>query len=234
MLEHGRIAPSFGEVRVMNYHADAAPEATFVGYAHFLRQRSAPATELGPCTRRTTPASKVEILEAGESFDLHGPNGDLRLLEDDGFYFGQDPSGNALWASNGTYTFATSGGSDVSSFSGTIETPAEIEISSPDLSAPTIVVDRSDDLIVEWTPSTHPDDEVQIDILQTDDFVLTYELACTFEDDGNAVIESSWFFESEPGVAGLFIARNRLHVQEADVDVFLSGSVAYDRGIILD
>jgi uncharacterized protein (TIGR03437 family) len=86
-------------------------------------------------------------LDAGSSFALIGPNGNVTLAPDAGEPAAFNSTGAFLVP--GTYTISGTGGADVGSFTGSITIPESSTLTSPQINS---TATRSNGLPVSWTP----------------------------------------------------------------------------------
>jgi uncharacterized protein (TIGR03437 family) len=96
--------------------------------------------------------TQPQALNAGSAVSISGPNGVKQLTSPQGgsagSYTAQLATGGASYLDPGTYTFTTSGGSDVGAIEGQIVMPAAIQWTNASSAA---TVDRTQGLTVNWT-----------------------------------------------------------------------------------
>lgn len=97
----------------------------------------------------SSPLTGGNLLDAGSSFSLTGPQGNVQLMPNSGSPTPFNSTGAFLVP--GDYTISGTGGADIGSFSGKITIPAASTLTSP---APSGTITRTDGLPVTWTPGT--------------------------------------------------------------------------------
>ncbi|GAB4355238.1 MAG: hypothetical protein Kow0060_06940 [Methylohalobius crimeensis] len=172
------------------------------------------------------------FLDAGDSLTIAAPGGQTASVpkeEIDLAQFGslinyrnELPPG--VYQDSGTYTFFGPGGPDIGEFSTSLNAPAPLTVTSPDLSG-TGTLNTSDDLPVTWNGNGGQGVVNVFLSTSSTDFTTfqttTKTLHCRFADDGSGVVPASLLGElagsaSALGQASIVVERSRMTSFDAD------------------
>ena len=137
-------------------------------------------------------------------------------------------------------TFSFPGGSDIGAFSASVDVPADIEVTQPDLADPDLTIDLSAALALIWVPGVSSDEIVVSVLASSSETVVdggtvtitstSAAVTCLFPDTGSASVPASALSnlpDSENATTVLTVIRQ--HTEEVDVPLNRTGETGVVR-----
>ena len=166
----------------------------------------------------------VEPLDAGPAATLDNGAAHIEVAaEDVGSYVpARDVLRNGGFSAGQSWTFAFPGGDDIGPFMVSIDLPAYLSLTAPDLEDPNFAIDTNAPLTFAWRAAA-PADQVEV-LLATSRTGERRTITCTFDDDGDATIpvEAMQFLLSDATITTVQVTRRNLGMAEAPL---VSGEV---------
>ncbi len=201
-LDMSTYAGEFGDVYVDAY----ATFASFSQEPQWYEDPSAAVRDipLDTCVFNSydMDSSGIEIpglLDAGDYVDVSGgPSGTISLVKTTTTagpsYAPEEDLTEADYGAGSTYTFSSSGGSDVGPFSVSVKAPDPVQLIYPVLGSTPPSIPRNQDLNVQWNAGSGSEVEASISATKLDlqnQKITYYEIYCRFSDDGEGTIPAS-------------------------------------------
>jgi len=132
-----------------------------------------------------------------------------------------------------TITFSFPGGADIGAFSGSVEVPADLNVTSPDLDDPNLVLDLNGDLDVVWDAG-NSSDTVSVTVGgSTFDMsggsLTSVSIMCEFPDTGSGTVPASLTARIPSDAQNTVISISRINQEDVSVRLNRTGGTGIVR-----